>query len=95
MTAKARILKNRSNQACTKHDWQEPWPIAALRQCTQYGAWIVPLWSGTRVKSHDNHRIRTPRPCHLSRAGLNHDRRPCRNRPSRVRLDTPSPALRQ
>ena len=42
MPAKARILKGRSNQTCTKHDRQEPWPLAVVRQRAQCGTWMVP-----------------------------------------------------
>jgi hypothetical protein len=48
MTAKARILKRRSSQTCTKPAWQKPWPTAVVRHCAQCSAWMVPLWSGVQ-----------------------------------------------
>jgi len=48
MTAKARILKSRSNRtSSTKHHWQQPWPAAFVRHCAQCSAWMVPLWAAT------------------------------------------------
>ena len=38
MTAKARILKGRSNRTtCTQHDWQEPWPMVVVKN---HGQWL-------------------------------------------------------
>jgi hypothetical protein len=63
MTAKARILKVRHNQNCDQHDWQEPWPMAVVRNCTQCGAWLIPPWpqGPSRASASVSQFVDTPR----------------------------------
>jgi hypothetical protein len=43
MTDQPRILTTRWPNPCT-HNWQIPWPMAQVRQCTHCGAWLAPPW---------------------------------------------------
>jgi hypothetical protein len=39
---KVRILSRRGAPHCDKHQWQQPWPAAVVRQCAHCHAWMVP-----------------------------------------------------